>query len=545
MYRLPDHEPPLWWQGNLIYQVYPRSFMDGNQDGVGDLIGLNQRLDYLEALGIRCVWLSPVYPSPLYDFGYDVADYTSIDPVFGSLAEWERLLSRMHAKGMKLIMDWVPNHTSHQHPWFIESRASRTSPKRDWYIWRDPGEAGGPPNNWISFFGGSAWELDAATGQYYLHQFVREQPELNYRNPAVLEAMLEAMRLWLDRGVDGFRVDVLWLLIKDAAFRDEPLNRDWNGENPHARLHHIHTANQPEVHPIVRAFRALLDQYPQRVMMGEIDLPFAELMTYYGIQRDECHLPTNFSLIHTRWTVAAVRRVIDDYLASLPVGAWPNWVLGNHDQRRLASRLGQPQARVATLLLLTLPGTPVWYYGDEIGLENGIIPPEQIRDPQAVNQPDRAGQLGRDPQRTPMQWDASAHAGFTQAGVTPWLPVSVDYLQRNVAVQDSDEASFLGFFRQLIRLRTQIPALTRGDYSPLPVAGDAVLAYRRTWSGKTWLILLNFSAERQRLDGRQYPTGGRKILSTLTRTGPEVANIAADITLEPDEGCIVELTGPA
>ncbi len=271
-----------WWQTGILYQVYPRSFMDSNGDGIGDLPGILQRLDYVKSLNVKTLWLSPIYPSPMHDFGYDVANYTDVHPMFGTLADFDRLLAATHARGMKLVLDLVPNHTSDEHPWFVASRSSRDNPKRDWYIWRDPAPDGGPPNNWLSFFGGPAWTLDAETGQYYLHQFVKEQPELNYRNPAVLSAMLDEMRFWLERGVDGFRVDVIWLMIKDDQFRDEPLDPNWDGVNPHASLQHIYTANMPAVHEVIRAMRSLLDEYDDRMMVGEIYLPNQELVKYYG-----------------------------------------------------------------------------------------------------------------------------------------------------------------------------------------------------------------------------------------------------------------------
>lgn len=513
--------------------------MDGNSDGVGDLVGIIKRLDYLAELGANCVWLCPVYPSPMHDFGYDISDYTDIDPLFGTLSEWSELLAQIHARGMKLIMDLVPNHTSHLHPWFAESRLSRNNSKRDWYIWSDPAINGGVPNNWISFFGGSAWEMDTHTGQYYLHQFTKEQPELNYRNPDVLDAMLKVMRFWLEQGVDGFRVDVIWLLVKDAEFKDEPLDENWKGDNPHARLQHIHTANQPEVHEIISAFRSQLDKYPDRLIMGEIDLPFPELMTYYGKNHDECHIPTNFSLIHTPWTASDVGRAIRNYLHLIPERAWPNWVLGNHDQRRLASRLGLSQAQVATVLLLTLPGTPVWYYGDELGLENGIIPENKIKDPQAVNQPEKAEYWGRDPERTPMQWDSTANAGFTAIGVDPWLPVSNDYESRNVIVQTTREGSFLKLFKQLMKLRVNEPVFTQGGFDILHTDNADVLAYIRSNSQKRFLIVLNLSQSTQESLCSGFTVTGRLVLSTVGRRDDLINQ--GNWILHPDEGCIIEL----
>ena len=446
--RASDERKVRWWQSGIIYQIYPRSFQDTNGDGIGDLAGILRRLDYLKSLNVTCLWLSPIYPSPMHDFGYDVANYTAINPMFGTMADFDLLLAETHRREMKLILDLVPNHTSDEHAWFVESRGGRNSPKRDWYIWRDPAPGGGPPNNWLSFFGGPAWTYDASSGQYYLHQFLKQQPELNYRNPAVLEAMLGEMRFWLERGVDGFRVDVIWLMIKDARFRDEPIAPNWDGVTPHQSLEHIYTGNQPEVHELIRAMRQLLDEYDERVMVGEIYMPNHELVAYYGANLDECHLPFNFQLINARWQAQAVRQLVDQYEVALPPGAWPNWVLSNHDQHRMATRIGAAQVRVATLLLLTLRGTPTCYYGDEIGMVDVPIPPEFLQDPQAVNQPEIAELVGRDPGRTPMQWDTSPNAGFAPAGVRTWLPLAADYTTCNVAVQAADLTSMLSFFRR-------------------------------------------------------------------------------------------------
>ena len=298
-----------WWQTGIIYQIYPRSFQDSSGDGVGDLRGITQRLDYLKSLNIGAIWLSPIYPSPMIDFGYDVADYTGVHPLFGTLTDFDELLSQAHARGLRLILDLIPNHTSSAHAWFVESRRSRSNPRRDWYIWRDPAPDGGPPNNWRSFFGGPAWTFDAHTGQYYLHQFDPQQPELNYRHPDVLPVMLDQMRFWLDRGVDGFRVDVMWLLLKDAQLRDEPVNPKWDGISDHSQLLHIYTQDQPGIHDIVRQMRALLNEYDERVLIGEIYLPYKKLVQYYG-QDDEAHMPFNFHLILVPWNASDIRHAV-------------------------------------------------------------------------------------------------------------------------------------------------------------------------------------------------------------------------------------------
>jgi alpha-glucosidase len=519
---MKNMNPPLaWWQSGILYQIYPLSFQDGNGDGIGDLPGIRRRLDYLASLNINGIWLSPIFPSPMRDFGYDVADYTGIHPWFGTLEDFDSLLDDLHARGMKLILDLVPNHTSDRHPWFLESRGSRDNPRRDWYLWRDPAPDGGPPNNWLSFFGGPAWTSDEATGQYYLHQFTPEQPELNLRNPAVLEALRDAMRFWLDRGVDGFRVDVPWLLIKDAEFRDEPDNPAWNGLDPHGRLLHVHTAHQPGLHAIVRAMRAVTDGYPgDRVLIGETNVPDEELVKYYGAALDEFHLPFNFRLIYARWNAREIRQLVETYEALLPQGAWPTWVLGNHDQPRIASRAGPGQARVAAMLLLTLRGTPTCYYGDELGMENVAIPRDRMLDPQALCQPGAAGVFNRDSARTPLPWDGSPNAGFAPDGVEPWLPLGDDWPVRNVAGQSQEPHSMLSFFRKLTALRRRTPALTSGNYTTVDTAADDVFAYTRASGAERILVVLNLGGNDHLLDLSPLGDGAEILLNTgMQRSG--------------------------
>jgi alpha-glucosidase len=541
----------LWWQKGIIYQIYPRSYQDSNGDGIGDLPGIIQRLDYIQSLNADAVWLSPIYPSPMHDFGYDVADYTGIHPMFGSMADFDRLLIETHRRGMKLILDLVPNHTSDEHPWFIESRSSRENPKRDWYIWRDPAPDGGPPNNWLSHFGGPAWTFDKGTGQYYLHQFVKQQPELNYRHPEVLPAMLDVMRFWLAKGVDGFRIDVIWLMLKDDQFRDEPPNPAWDGVKPFNKLRHIYVENLPGVHDIIRQMRSVLDEYRERMMVGEIYLPNEELVKYYGQNHDECHLPFNFQLINLDWNAQTIRRAVDAYESVLPLGGWPNWVMGNHDQHRIATRVGAAQARVANMLLLTLRGTPTTYYGEEIGMENVSIPPEFVQDPPAVNQPEIAHIVGRDPERTPMQWDSSPNAGFAAEAVATWLPVAEDYAKRNVARQDEDPTSMLALYRALTRLRRAEPALHVGDYASVEAGVDDVFAYLRTYlhraadavqvaSGAArFLILLNFGSAAHTLNlSHVAPTAHIAVATDMVRHG--LVDLAK-LSLAPNEGLVLRL----
>lgn len=527
-----------WWKTGIFYEIYTLSYQDQDGDGFGDLPGILRRLDHLRRFSATGIWLTPFYPSPWQDFGYDVADYTAIHPRFGTFEDFDRLLAALHAQGMKLILDFVANHTSYQHPWFQESRSSRHHPKRDWYIWRDPAPDGGPPNNWLSFFGGPAWTLDEKTGQYYLHQFTRWQPELNYRNPEVLQAILDCMHFWLRRGVDGFRVDVLWLLMKDPEFRDEPENPDWDGRNPHERLRHIRTGNLPEVHSVARAMRAVMDAYEDRVLIGETHVPVEDLVSYYGRNLDECHLPFNFGLLSLPWQAQAVRSFVERYEAALPIGAWPNWVLGNHDQPRLASRLGMAQVRVAAMLLLTLRGTPTWYYGDEVGMENVPIPHGMVRDPQAANQPG-ARVFNRDEARTPMQWDDSPNAGFSPPETTPWLPVAADYRIRNVSRQLAEPGSLLQFVLKLTALRQQSSALMLGKYASVPTEDDEVFAYIRKWPGETCLVVLNFGPRAHALDFRSLGNEANILLSTcLDREGPVSLR---ELAVRPDEGLVLQL----
>ena len=495
-----------WWQTGIIYQIYPRSFQDSNADGVGDLNGIRRRLDYLQSIHVDAIWISPIYPSPMHDFGYDVADYCDVHPLFGTLADFDRLLSEAHGRGLRVILDLVPNHTSWDHPWFVESRSSRDNPKRDYYLWRDPAPGDGPPetrlpNNWQTHFGGDAWTYHAQTGQFYMHQFHTSQPELNYRHPDVLPAMLDNMRFWLDRGVDGFRVDVIWLMMKDAEFRDEPPNPHAAADaRPFDRIQHVYTAGVAGVHDLIKQMRAVLDEYDDRMMVGEIYLLTDELMTYYG-DGDECHMPFNFRLINLPWDARVIGDYIREYEGALPPGGWPNWVLGNHDQHRIATRVGQAQARLAQMLLLTLRGTPTCYYGDEIGMEDVPIPFERCMDPAALQQPELFEVWGRDPERTPMQWDASPQAGFTAPEATPWLPPADDYRARNVAAQDDDPASMLNFFRRLTELRRAEPALNRGDIEVVKLWDDQVLVYRRTLPGHDcFLVALNFGQKSYLLD---------------------------------------------
>ncbi|MEJ8800417.1 alpha-amylase family glycosyl hydrolase [Pontibacter sp. H249] len=525
----------LWWQKGIIYQIYPRSFQDSNGDGVGDLKGIITRLDYLKWLGVNAVWISPIYPSPMADFGYDISDYCGIHTLFGNMADFDQLLTEVHSRDMKLILDLVPNHTSDQHPWFLESRSSKDNPKRDWYIWRDAKEDGSEPNNWLSVFGGSGWEWDEKTQQYYYHAFLKEQPDLNWRNPEVQKAMFDVMHFWLDKGVDGFRVDVMWHMVKDDQLRDNPPNPNYKQhESTYEQLIPAFSTDQPEVHDLVEKMRDITNSYEERVLIGEIYLPIHRLVTYYGHNNNGAHLPFNFMLINIDWDAEHIKSKVDEYEGALPEGGWPNWVIGNHDQPRITSRVGTSQAKVAGMLLLTLRGTPTMYYGDELGMRDVPIPPDEVQDPQGLNMPDK--DLSRDPARTPMQWDDSENAGFTSG--KPWLRIADSYRKRNVKVQQEDEESMLLYYRKLITLRQKEPALHVGDYVPVQ-AKPPLLAYIRQHENKRILIVLNLSHKPCVFRPQYQNYKGTIVLSTA----PERENrkVEGNISLSGDEGIVVAL----
>jgi alpha-glucosidase len=522
-----------WWRDGIFYQVYPRSFQDTNGDGIGDLKGVIERLPYLVALGIDAIWLSPIFPSPMADFGYDISDYTGIDPLFGTMADFDALVNAAHEAGLKAILDLVPNHSSDQHPWFIESRSSRDNPKRDWYIWRDPKPGGGAPNNWLSEFGGSAWSYDEASGQYYYHAFLAQQPDLNWRNAQVREAIYDVMRFWLGKGVDGFRVDVIWHLIKDAEFRDNPTNPNYHdGRPPHEKILTQYSTDQPEVHEVIAEMRRVIDAFGSRVLIGEIYLPLQRLVAYYGNDLTGAQMPFNFALLSTLWSARSIENIIADYERALPAGAWPNWVLGNHDRPRIASRVGPEQARVAAMLLLTLRGTPTLYYGDEIGMHQVAIAPEDVRDPFEKNVPGIG--VGRDGCRTPMQWDATRYAGFSTS--QPWLPLAADFVHENVANLDADSSSILSLYKALIALRRKLPQLVSGAYEPVAAQGE-ILLYRRSGDGAVVIVALNLGAEPVSVTTNSIGNGCEILLSTFLDRQGEAIEGALD--LRGNEGVIV------
>jgi alpha-glucosidase len=497
-----------WWREAVVYQIYPRSFLDTSGDGVGDLSGIEQHLDHLSWLGVDAVWISPFYRSPMADFGYDVADHCDVDPVFGSLADADRLIAAAHARGIRVLLDWVPNHTSDRHPWFLDSRSSRTAAHRDWYLWRD-GRAGGPPNNWLAAFGGPAWTYDEPTRQWYLHLFLPQQPDLNWSNPAVVQAMHGVLRFWLDRGVDGFRVDVVHLIGKDPVLPDQPAGL---GAIDRVGIH-----DDPRTHPLLRDIRLLVDSYPgERALVGEVNLhETAAVRAYYG-DDDELQMAFNFRALGVEWTAAGWRELIGGVETDL-AGAWPTWVLSNHDNPRHRSRLGgsEAAARAAAVLLLTLRGTPFLFQGEELGLEDAVVPVERRVDPG-----------GRDGCRAPIPWDASPTHGWPVAD--PWLPWPPDAGVRNAEGERGDRGSILHLYRDLLAARRASPALRHGAIRVVD-APEHVLAYERSAGDDRRLVVVNF-ADR----GLRVPVEGpwEPVVSSH-RTWP-----GSDGTLQPGEAVI-------
>ena len=528
-----------WWRHGVIYQIYPRSFQDSNGDGIGDLPGITSRLDYLNdgtpvSLGVDAIWLSPFYPSPMADFGYDVADYCDVAPEYGTLGDFDELLRQAHRRGIRVLVDFVPNHTSDRHPWFQASRSSRDNPHRDWYVWRDPKPDGSPPNNWRSYFPavGGAWTFDAATAQYYLHSFLPQQPDLNWWNPEVRAAMHDVLRFWLDRGVDGVRIDVAHKMARDPDLRDNPPPLA-SGESSSGRRY---DEDWPEVHTILRGFRRLLDGYGDRMAVGEVGIyDPARLVRYFGEALDELHLAFNFAFLTQPWRADAFRDSVDLYERVLPAGAWPTYTLSNHDNPRARSRYdggdgrsGLRRARVAAMLLLTLRGTPFLYAGEEIGQADGEVPPERVVDVH-----------GRDPERTPLQWDGSRGAGFTTGD--PWLPIGSEAASVNVAAQRDDPASILSLYRQLIWYRKGSAALRWGSYRSIGTA-PGVFAFLREAGTERLLVALNFGDEPAALDAGSLglPSVGRVERSTEAAR-PLAACPLAPLELGPDEGVVVRL----
>ncbi|HWN71629.1 MAG TPA: alpha-amylase family glycosyl hydrolase [Haliangium sp.] len=531
----PAHMP--WWQRSVIYQLWLRSYYDTDGDGNGDLKGLIAKLDYLSWLGVDAIWLSPIYPSPMIESGYDVTDFKAVNALLGGLEDFDRLIEEAHRRDLAVILDFVPNHTSDAHPWFQESRASRDNPRRSWYLWYEPRPGGAPPTNWVSCFGGSAWTFDKETGQYYYHAFLAQQPDLNLRNPEVQGAICDAMRFWLARGVDGFRMDAVWHIIKDDQLRDNPVNERFTPDLPPDNVVHcVYTRDRPEAHDVSAMMRRVVDEYDQRMVGGELYVGLDTMMQYYGSpERPELHMPFNLQLSVIPWDGKTIPDYIESYYAALPPHAWPNWAIGTHDASRIVSRAGMGQARLAAMLLLTLRGTPTVYYGDEIGMHDVDIPRDKISDLREILVPYLG--LGRDPARTPMQWDGQANAGFTTG--SPWLPIADDYERVNVNVQTDDPCGILALYRRLLALRRSSPALSAGGFRTVLRDGP-VFVYRRDTGEQHLLVALNFGAEQRAvvLDIPGYGAGSLLLSTHLDREGEQVGG---ELALRGDEGVVITL----
>jgi alpha-glucosidase len=490
-----------WWKHAVIYEIYPRSFQDSNGDGVGDINGITQRLDYLHDLGIDAIWITPMYPSPLVDFGYDIADYTALDTQYGTMADFDRLVREAKKRNIRVIMDFVINHTSDQHPWFKESRSSKDNPKRDWYIWRD-GKDGAPPNNWLSWFGHSAWTLDPKTNQYYYHYFYVQQPDLNWRNPQVKKAMFDVVRFWLDHGAAGFRIDAVSRLFEDPNLHDDPILPGHNAYGD-PNIEHKYTDNLPEVHDVLRDLRKLADSYPGNpVLISEADEPnISELTKIYGAHNDEIQLPMDFQIADVNQLSAPKFRELLNEVNNNPVGGWPHYFFSNHDQPRQWDRYGDGKnndqiAKLIAALLLTTRATPQMYYGEELGMRTTEpAKVEDVKDP--IGKLGWPKEKGRDGERTPMQWDSFKNAGFSTSD-HPWLPVPPSAKQYNVALEKKAANSILNVYKELIALRRTNPALHDGSYTSVNNDHANVLSFvRKAPGGQTVLVALNMSAKMQ------------------------------------------------
>lgn len=527
---------PSWWRDCVLYQIYPRSFADSDGDGIGDLQGIIGRLDHLEWLGVDGIWLNPTMPSPNDDWGYDVADYCGVHPDLGTLEDLEALIAEAGRRGIHVLLDLVPNHTSDRHAWFQDALGGREAKYRDRYVWADPKPDGSPPNNWQSSFGGSAWALDEASGQFYLHNFLTTQPDLNWWNDEVRTAFDDVLRFWFARGVAGFRIDVCHAIIKDRELRDDPVATP--DDHPFIQrrgLQQVYSMNRPEAHDVLRRWRALAEaEAPKRILVGETYvLDLAQLIPFYGKGEDELNLAFNFLFVHADLEAGQMRAIVEGVEEKLPATSWPVYTGSNHDAGRLATRWAgddPERARLALLMLLTLRGTPFLYYGDELGLADVPIDPEQALDPVARRTGDPS--RNRDPCRTPMQWTAEAGAGFTEAGVTPWLPFG-DPAACNVADQRHDPDSQLHLVRDLIALRREHSELRSGTYATLP-APDGAWAFRR---GDALAVALNLADAQCTIED---VAGTVAIATDRARDGETVDGA---LTLGPWQGAVVQLRG--
>ncbi|WP_256777529.1 MULTISPECIES: alpha-glucosidase family protein [unclassified Stenotrophomonas] len=524
-----------WWRGAVIYQIYPRSFLDANGDGVGDLPGIIERLDYVAALGVDAIWISPFFKSPMADFGYDIADHRDVDPLFGTLADFDRLLAKAHALGLKVMIDQVFSHTSIDHDWFRESRQDRTNPKADWYVWADPREDGTPPNNWMSIFGGVAWQWEPRREQYFLHNFLADQPDLDFHNPAVQQATLDYVRFWLDRGVDGFRLDSINFCFHDAQLRDNPakpadkrVGRGFSADNPYAYQYHYYNNTQPENIGFIERLRGLLDAYPGTVSLGEISAEDSLATTAEYTAPGRLHMGYSFELLVKDFSAGYIRDTVSRLEATMTEG-WPCWAISNHDVERAVTRWGghpaQPRlARLLVALLCSLRGSICLYQGEELGLGEADVPFEALQDPYGITF--WPNFKGRDGCRTPMPWTDAALAGFSSG--EPWLPIPAEHRAASVAVQEQDPHSVLNAFRRFLAWRHTMPALLVGDIVFLETA-EPVLMFERRHAGDTVLLAFNLSAEPVRV---ALPVGPWQ---TLSVPGPDAGHVEGNEVVLPPQ----------
>jgi alpha-glucosidase len=544
-----DSEGHEWWQHAVFYEIYPRSFTDSNNDGVGDLNGITSKIDYLRDLGVDAIWITPCYPSPQIDFGYDVADYKNIDPMYGTLADFDRMVAEGKKKNLRVILDFVPNHTSDQHPWFLDSKSSRTSQHRDWYVWRDGKGSGQPPNNWISIFGGSAWTLDPTTHQYFYHFFYKQQPDLNWLNPAVEKEMLDTTRWWYERGVSGFRLDAVDALFEDPELRDNPVLPGVNAQGD-PNTENKYNDKLPQVHDELQKLRKIADDF-DAVLIGETwTSDIAELDKYYGQGSHELQMPMDFMFtMVNQLSPPEFRRQI---AAVDKAHGWPVFLISNHDIVRSYNRYGDGKnndaiAKVMGAFYLTLRGTPIMYYGEEIGMENNNpIRREDVKDP--IGRTGWPKEKGRDGERTPMQWSSAANAGFSNA--KPWLPVPPSYQTHNVESERKDPDSVLSLYKKVLALRHTNAALLEGNYIALNENDPNVMSYVRSFKNKSVLVALNMSAAPQKvnfdLSDKRFGTGSLAIdpaLKILVSSAGASAQGGA-VTLEPYGLLIAEINRP-
>jgi alpha-glucosidase len=537
-----DAEGHQWWQHAVFYEIYPRSFADSNNDGVGDLNGIRSKLGYLKELGVDAIWITPCYPSPQVDFGYDVSDYENIDPMYGTLADFDRLATDAKKHNIRIIMDYVINHTSDQHKWFLQSKSSKTNPYRNWYVWRDGQGPNRPPNNWLSTFGGSAWKFDPTTNQYYYHYFYAEQPDLNWRNPAVEKAMFDVTRWWYRRGVAGFRLDAVDTLYEDPDLRDNPV---LPGKNKFGdpNMEDKYNKKLPELHETLTNLRKVADEH-DAVLIGETwTKNIDELKEYYGGHGKELQMPMDFLFTRVdKLSPPEFRKQIAGVDSS---GGWPVYLFSNHDIERAYDRYGDGQnndaiARLLAGLCLTLRGTPIMYYGEEIGMKT--TPPtrkEDVKDP--IGRTGWPQEKGRDGERTPMQWNDSVNAGFSTA--SPWLPVPDTYKTHNVATEEKDPDSILNFYKKLLALRHTDPALIEGEYVALNEDDANVLSYLRRYKDEAVLVVLNMSGSPQRVsfDLGAKGFGGAQLTTLLTTLKTQPRGLS-EISMEPFGVYIAKLT---